>query len=544
MPDAGIDTGADAGIDQSPALSGTVPALSGLQFNWTAPTSGPPDTYNFYFGATPGSESFLASVAGTVLTYTRTGAVPTTYAAYVTAVTGGVESAPSNEVTQMATETIKPIFASAAVLSNGLGVAVTLLEADSPPILPASPTGFALTVNGATRAITASTVAGVIVTLTVTAVIYAGDVVTVAYVPGNVTDSATTPNAMLTFTAQVAANASGVRNPAAAEIATALRAAQLCLETTPGTLPGAPAWRRLTQSQLIAVPKPAPKPYTPMGMKGISVVQQGTEVSEYALSGVLSYTELLYWLETAVLKSPTPVPVGALAYTRTYTLDSRIAALLPQTYGVQTGSSQGADQAGFVFAKDLSIKTTKDEASIAGALTGWPLADNVALATSTDVKKAPVDPNTIGVYLGDVPASLTRLAGSIESSWMLGGHWMETDYQSDVNPAFDSLVEMVPKFGVKISAAPNAQEQNLLTRLRTGQSIYMGLRARGAIIEGTPGAIVSQYGLDVIMPCKVTGTPGRADKAGVFAHDYDFGAADDPIYGLVKIIVTSDIATL
>jgi len=514
---------------------------------WDAPAAGPPDKSRVYLGPRPGEETALPDIDGTQATLTITGAIPASFASYVTAIKNGVESAPTNEVFYMATETIKPIFASGAASADGLSVAVTLLEADSPPILPAAAVaGFGIQVNGAARTISSATAAGLVVTLVLAAAVFAGDVVTVTYAPGNVTDSATAPNAMLAFTAQPVANASALRNPQAAEIATALRGAQIALETSPGVLPNNAVYKRLTQSQLVAKPNVAAKPYTPMGMKGISVVQQGTEVTDYDLSGVMSYTELPYWLEAALNKSAVPVAVGTKAWTRTYFVDSRLGSLLPQTYNVQTGSNQGADQAAFVFCKDLQLKTTKDEASMSGSLVGFPLADGVALITAgvIDVKKAPVDANTIGVYLGDDPALMKRLIGSITSDWMLGGHWHQTDYQNDLNPAYDSLVEMVPAFGVKIVAAPSAQEQMLLTRLRTGQSIYVGYRSRGAIIEGAPGNIISQYGLDIIMPTKVTKTPSRGDKDGVFAHDYEFGAADDPTYGLIKIVVTTDIANL
>lgn len=72
--------------------------MATVTYNWQAPTSGPPDTYNIYEGTAAGNETLLASVAGNVLTYIHTRA-PGPFSAVVKAVTGGVETGPSNEFT-------------------------------------------------------------------------------------------------------------------------------------------------------------------------------------------------------------------------------------------------------------------------------------------------------------------------------------------------------------------------------------------------------------------------------------------------------------
>jgi hypothetical protein len=112
------------------------------------------------------------------------------------------------EVDYTASDTTKPVFASAAVPVNGLTLSVTLTEADSLPILPASGcTGFSVTVDGAARTISSATASGNIVTLTLASPpVFAGQTVNVEYSPGNVTDSAATPNAMLAFAAQSVTN--------------------------------------------------------------------------------------------------------------------------------------------------------------------------------------------------------------------------------------------------------------------------------------------------------------------------------------------------
>lgn len=96
------------------------------------------------------------------------------------------------------TDTTAPVFASASVPSAGTTVVVNLTETGSPPVLPASGvTGWTVSVNGSPRTVSSATRTGSTqITLTVASAIQSGDTVTVSYSPGNVTDSASPPNAM------------------------------------------------------------------------------------------------------------------------------------------------------------------------------------------------------------------------------------------------------------------------------------------------------------------------------------------------------------
>lgn len=106
-------------------------------------------------------------------------------------------------------DTTPPTFASASVPSAGTSVAVVLTETGSPPILPASGvTGFSVLVNGTAATISSATASSTTVTLNLASTVFSGDTVTVSYTPGNVTDSAASPNAMVAFSAQSVTNSS------------------------------------------------------------------------------------------------------------------------------------------------------------------------------------------------------------------------------------------------------------------------------------------------------------------------------------------------
>jgi hypothetical protein len=118
-------------------------------------------------------------------------------------------------VGEVTPDTTAPAFASAAVPSAGTTVVVTLTEGESAPILPETGiTGFSLTVAGEPRTISsAARTTSNTLTLTVASVIYSGEAVLLSYTPGNVTDSATSPNSMSSFSAQSVTNNSTEENP-------------------------------------------------------------------------------------------------------------------------------------------------------------------------------------------------------------------------------------------------------------------------------------------------------------------------------------------
>jgi len=137
---------------------------------------------------------------------------------------GGVGATPSNSgwikgpagvlpvpsVTLQAGDTTPPVFGSASVNTAGTTLTVNLTEAGSPPII--GTTGFSL--SGVTgRTLGTGSIAGTVLTFPVAGgTIKSGETPLLSYAPGNVTDSAATPNAMAAFSNQAITNSSTVPN--------------------------------------------------------------------------------------------------------------------------------------------------------------------------------------------------------------------------------------------------------------------------------------------------------------------------------------------
>jgi hypothetical protein len=99
-----------------------------------------------------------------------------------------------------ASDTTPPVPASAAIASGGGTFTATFTEAGSPPVLPASGvTGFTLSATGGALTLVSPTFSGTTLTATLSRVVTSAETVTWSYAPGNVTDSAASPNALASF---------------------------------------------------------------------------------------------------------------------------------------------------------------------------------------------------------------------------------------------------------------------------------------------------------------------------------------------------------
>jgi hypothetical protein len=112
-------------------------------------------------------------------------------------------------------DSTKPVETGAVTNTAGTIVTVSLFEAASPPILPASgQTGWIIKENGVTRSLGTVTASSTTVSIPILGKpLESGKTVTIEYAPGNVTDSAS--NALDAFSAQSVTNNSAYVLPSA-----------------------------------------------------------------------------------------------------------------------------------------------------------------------------------------------------------------------------------------------------------------------------------------------------------------------------------------
>jgi hypothetical protein len=97
-------------------------------------------------------------------------------------------------------DTTPPVVSSASVDPSGTQFQIFFNEAGSSPVLPATgATGFNPNFSGGAATLSSPTIAGTTYSATISRTILAGETATLDYVPGNVTDSASPPNALAGF---------------------------------------------------------------------------------------------------------------------------------------------------------------------------------------------------------------------------------------------------------------------------------------------------------------------------------------------------------
>jgi lysophospholipase L1-like esterase len=126
----------------------------------------------------------------------------TGHATYAAAVDNALSATP---------DTTAPVVDSASVDSFGTTLTVELFEANSPPVLPASGvTGFTLTASGGAVTLSSAAISGTEYTATLSRAVTMNESLSLAYAPGNVTDSASPPNPMASFSGFPVANFSSI----------------------------------------------------------------------------------------------------------------------------------------------------------------------------------------------------------------------------------------------------------------------------------------------------------------------------------------------
>ena len=307
---------------------------------------------------------------------------------------------------------------------------------------------------------------------------------------------------------------------AMSERSTTFQGVQLGPEVTPGSgIPagGASAMKRLLSMQLEPMPKPNIKPYRPFGAKGHTLTAKGKEYTENKMTGMLTYTDIVYLLSSILKRIAAPTGIGSLSQKWVFN-PSEVVPETPQTYYVETGSVQGASSMPYGLMTDLTIKLTKDECGLDGTMIGQMLSDNITLTPAVaENPHVPVDPASMGVIVGTSPTNMTLLSKLIEAEFKMGGRWKPQMFLDPSNPSFTGITEAAPDFGGKITTEQNTDADALISSLRTGQLCYVGFQATGPLIE--VGAALANPGT---APTATTLAGGGALAAGSLYVAYSY----------------------
>lgn len=178
--------------------------------------------------------------------------------------------------------------------------------------------------------------------------------------------------------------------------ATIFQTCQISPETTPGT--AVPATKKLQSLSIEWAPKVETKKFRPMGNKFASLVVPGKEWTEAKLSGLATYTELIYPL-ASVLAYAAPVQQGGTAAYKWTFAPSTSRPDAHKTFTVESGTWLRAWRMAGMLVRGLSLDITRESFELSGDALARAITDDIRLSTNAQYTlTAGVTPPTTGTF--------------------------------------------------------------------------------------------------------------------------------------------------
>lgn len=322
-----------------------------------------------------------------------------------------------------------------------------------------------------------------------------------------------------------------------AEIASVFQIANIGVESTPGT--AVAATKRLTGLMVRPRPRVDIKKYRASGYKFAAINSLNKEWVEWDLSGVITYTEIVYLLAGLI---NTATPTGSVAKTWVFSPDSD-GADTPKTYTVEWGDATRALEAAYGLVSALTMTFTRDGAELSGTMLSHALVDAIVLTGGvTPVALQPVMAPQVAVYLADTAANLDSaqaLTRVVSAEWALSDRYSPAWFlNQSVN--WPVHIEREPSLALKLKMEKDAAGMGLLTNMRAGTTKFMRIEAVGPVIDGP-----DTYLLEIDTACKVTGDPTFSDEEGVECVEWNMEGFHDATWGkATEITVVNALGSL
>lgn len=335
------------------------------------------------------------------------------------------------------------------------------------------------------------------------------------------------------------------------EISTVSQKTQIGVETTPGT-PVA-ATKILTASQIAPGQQASTTPYRASGFKVNNVVVRGKEWTEAGISGPLTYTEPVYFLNSLMKAVTTPaVPTN----TPTATVGKRwVFNSSPnsedtiKTLTVEQGSTTRGKRFGYGIVTSWGFTANRDSVTQTGSLMGQLLEDPftmTTLASAAEIPLIPVLPDHINLYIASTAAGLDAasvLNRGFEFTVGIGNKVAPVWPLRRANTSWAAPVETPIEYTASITMEADTEGMALLTNFRANTKVFIRLQAQGAQIEaGTPGV----YELFQFDFCGFISEPGGyGDQDGVVSKTWGLTGSSDSTWGkMYECIIHNTMAAL
>lgn len=309
------------------------------------------------------------------------------------------------------------------------------------------------------------------------------------------------------------------------ELATVTRVLQIGPETTPGT--SVAANKRIRSFSIDATINASPEVIRGIGGKFPIASSLGKEWVEADLNGYLTYTEIIYLLNS-VLKNVTPTqisPPSGTAYRWTFT-PSQTSEDSIKTYTIERGSSTRAHKFSYGIVTGFSLSIDREKAEIGGTMLGKNFQDGITLTASpTDIDVVPVVPSTVDVFMDTTSAGLgtTRLSRVLSLEFEINDRFGSVWTLDSTQVGYAAHVEMAFDAKLTLTLEADASGMGPLSAVRNGDKRFIRIKSIGPNIETG-----NDYMFQLDMCGLVSEVGDFSDEDGVYAIQWVFAATHDP----------------
>lgn len=308
---------------------------------------------------------------------------------------------------------------------------------------------------------------------------------------------------------------------------------QVGVETNEGV--AVPANRRFQSTTLALSPNIETNAFRPSGYRVPTQITPGKDFTEGKISGVATFTELVYLLAGS-LGYTAPVQIGTSgAYTWSFPLAVSASTAI-KTYTVEWGQpgAGGARRCTGVHFPEVALDFSRSAVEVSGTARGQQTVTGQTLtAAPTAIPAVLALPGQFRVYLDDSWAALGSskmldvFSASLDIADLFAPWWT----LNNAVPSYAARVDSEPKIDVALRLAANATGYAYLDTLRAGGTKFIRIEALGPNI-----ATGTDYTLQVDVAAKYNGAASEDDEDGALVLEPPMTVVADEVSGNALIV--------
>ena len=305
----------------------------------------------------------------------------------------------------------------------------------------------------------------------------------------------------------------------ATPVAAVTKRSQIVLETTPGTTPGSPTWKRMPTLMITPSPAFTTTKFRGQGFKYPSQVVEGKEWVTAKYEGAATFAELCYIL-SSYGKPATITTIGTTAKKWAFVPDPNNPDG-GSTYSLQHGDSTGGWSTTWLQFASVVLNMTRDAIKVSGDCLGQYWNTGITLGSSpTTIENVPLIGNTVDVGLDTSFANIgnTQIKSPFEIEISLPNKFQAVFPLNTAAPGHAGTVEIPTEPTVKMKIAADAASDALIGYLRGASVIYMQIDVVSAVVADVTAPTF--YSAQFQMPLQVGDGGGFSEDNGVYVAEW------------------------